>query len=61
MDKDSFIAYAREVGEKYPTLQREIQETFELAMYEIEDGGSATHEFELAQSYIEDELIPECN
>jgi len=42
------------MGKKHPHLQEEIQVTFELMLYEIEEGGSITHEIDLAMQHIED-------
>lgn len=58
MSEESFINYALKVGRDYPVLRDEIQETLELALSEIEDGGSPEHEWELAEGHIE-ELVEE--
>lgn len=52
MTEQEFITYARQVGTKYPQLQSFIQEVYELALYEIEDGESPEHEWELAEGSI---------
>ena len=52
MSKEAFINYAVKVGRDYPELREEIQDTFELALSEIEDGGSPEHEWELAEGHI---------
>ena len=52
MDQQSFINYVAKVGRDHPTLQNEIQDTFELALSEIEEGGSESHEWELAEGHI---------
>ena len=46
--------YCQEVVEKYPSLGSEIMEFYDLAVMEVEDGGSENHECELAVSDIED-------
>jgi len=46
--------YCQEVVEKHPSLGSEIMEFYDLAVMEVEDGGSENHECELAVSDIED-------
>lgn len=52
MGKQSFINYVVKVGRDHPELRNEIQDTFELALSEIEEGGSESHEWELAEGHI---------
>ena len=58
--KEQLIEPLRRVAEKYPSLKREINELYSLAMSEIEDGGSIDHEIELALDEVE-ELIDNIN
>lgn len=50
--------YCVEKANQYPELANEIDTFYDLAEMEVEDGGSETHECELAISDIE-ELIKE--
>ena len=59
MDKQSFLAYARSTCSDRPDLHSEIQEIFELAVYEISDGASPVHEWELATDAVADLLAEE--
>lgn len=45
---------------KYPLLKEEILDLYELAINEIEEDGSASHEIELCQESIK-QLIDENN
>lgn len=53
--------FKKEINEqivKYPLLKEEILDFYELAINEIEEGGSASHEIELCQESIK-QLIDE--
>lgn len=52
-----FVKYIREVGKAHVELQEDLQDTYELLISEIDDGGSIEHELELAYAYVEDELL----
>ena len=51
---ENFIKHIREVGTKYPALQSQLQDLYELTHYEIEDGGSYEGEIEAGYSAIND-------
>lgn len=50
------IDYCNEARKKYPDLEKQIDEYYELCMTEIDDGGSIPHEIQLCVNDIE-ELI----
>lgn len=50
------IDYCSEARKKYPDLEDQINEYYELCMTEIDDGGSIPHEIQLCVNDIE-ELI----
>lgn len=58
MNLQQFKNYIEEQIEKYPLLKEEILDFYELAINEIEEGGSANHEIELCLESIND-LIEE--
>ena len=55
---DQFIFFCKKTIEENPHLKEEVMGFFDLAMMEIEEGGSQDHEIELAINDI-DELINE--
>ncbi len=60
MELQQFKDYIREQIVKYPLLKEEILDFYQLAINEIEEGGSASHEIELCLQSIND-LIDENN
>lgn len=50
------IIYLKKIGADHPELQSELQGIYELAKYEIDDGGSVEGELELAYSAVNDLL-----
>ena len=58
MTIEELKAYIREKGKEHPSLRTELVELYELAVGEIDTGGSEQHECELAYNDIE-ELIKE--
>ena len=48
------INYAHDMANKYPELRDEILDILDLAKSEIEEGGSADHECQLAEQSIND-------
>ena len=58
MTIEELKAYIREKGKEHPSLRTELAELYELAVDEIDTGGSEQHECELAYNDIE-ELIKE--
>lgn len=57
----TFTLWVREKKKACPKLAEEIQEFYQLALDEIEEGGSTTHEIELATSDIEELIKENCN
>ena len=61
VDDKSFIVWGRGLLDKYPDMREEIgrllQDAYELALSEIDEGGCPMHEFEIAQDYVNDEII----
>jgi hypothetical protein len=55
---NNFMKQLQETGLKYPALQSDIQEIYELAVCEIDDGEPEEHEIELGLGALE-ELIEE--
>jgi hypothetical protein len=55
---NEFMKQLQETGLKYPTLQSDIQEIYELAVCEIDDGEPEEHEIELGLSALA-ELVEE--
>jgi len=53
---DQFIFFCKKTIEENPHLKAEVMDFFELAMMEIEYGGSQDHEIELAINDIEELL-----
>jgi len=51
MEKE-FKKWLNEFKNKYPLLREEANEQYELAMDEINEGGSPSHEFENVKSYL---------
>jgi hypothetical protein len=49
----AFKQYCKEMVLTYPTLTSEITEYYELALSEIEEGGSEIHECQLAYDDIQ--------
>lgn len=60
MTEEQFIEYVRKAMKENANLKKEIREIYQLAIDEIDDGGSPTHEYGLAIISI-DELIEEAN
>jgi hypothetical protein len=60
MELQQFKIYLREQIEKYPLLKEEILDFYQLAIDEIDEGGSTAHEIELCQESIK-QLIDENN
>lgn len=60
MELQEFKNYINEEIVKYPLLKEEILDFYQLAIDEIDEGGSATHEIELCQESIK-QLIDENN
>jgi len=58
MNRVTVALYADEMIKKYPVLKRDIIDYINLAINEIEDGGSPSHEWELAYDSIK-ELVSE--
>lgn len=52
MNRESLIKYAREQAKARPDLSDEIGDLLDLALWEIDDGGSEQHETELAYNDI---------
>ena len=53
---ETFKLYCKDLIAEYPELRDQIQDIFYLAMEEIEDGGSVTHEIQLAMDDIDNIL-----
>jgi hypothetical protein len=51
---NNFMRQLKEVGLKYPALQPDIQEIYEIAVCEIEDGESESNEIEIGLSALDD-------
>lgn len=60
MELQQFKKEIKEQIVKYPLLKEDILDFYELAINEIEEGSSATHEIELCLQSIND-LIDENN
>jgi hypothetical protein len=60
MELQQFRDYIKEQTVKYPLLKEEILDFYELAINEIEEGGSPIHEIELCLESIK-QLIDENN
>jgi len=60
MELQQFKNYIKEQIVKYPSLKEEILDFYQLAIDEIDEGGSVTHEIELCQESIK-QLIDENN
>lgn len=60
MNLQEFKKKIKEQIVKYPLLKEDILDFYELAITEIEEGGSANHEIELCLQSIND-LIDENN
>lgn len=60
MELQEFKKEVNEQIENYPLLKEEILDFYQLAIDEIDEGGSATHEIELCQESIK-QLIDENN
>lgn len=60
MELQQFRDYIKEQTVKYPLLKEEILDLYELAITEIEEGGSAGHEIYLCEESIK-QLIDENN
>lgn len=58
MELQQFRDYIKEQTVKYPLLKEEILDFYELAINEIEEGGSPIHEIELCLESIK-QLIDE--
>lgn len=58
MTIEELKGYVRDKGKEYPHLCTELIELYELAVGEIDTGGSEQHECELAYNDVE-ELIKE--
>lgn len=53
MNIEALKTFCKETIITYPTLTSEITEYYELALMEIEDGGSESHECQLAYDDIQ--------
>lgn len=53
MTTDDLKRYCKEAGARHPALQADIQSLYEMAISEIEDGGSESHECEVALEDLE--------
>lgn len=60
MNLQEFKKYINKQIVEYPLLKEEILDFYELAIDEIDEGGSTTHEIELCQESIK-QLINENN
>lgn len=58
MNRVTVALYADKMINEYPVLKRDIIDYINLAIDEIEDGGSPSHEWELAYDSIK-ELVSE--
>jgi hypothetical protein len=58
MDIKQLKEHAKGIIQKYPALKDQVIDLFELAMTEIEEGGSESHECQLAINDM-DELVSE--
>jgi len=58
MNIQTLKEHARGIIQNHPILKDEVVELFELAMSEIEEGGSESHECQLAINDM-DELVNE--
>lgn len=53
MKVNEFKKYCQDVVQQHPELRADVIDLYTLAMDEIEDGGSPTHEIEMAVADIE--------
>lgn len=53
--------WCREKASHCPKLKHDIMDLYDLAVTEIEDGGSATHEINLCMSDVEELIKENCN
>ena len=60
MTEEQFIDYVRKAMKDNANLKKEIREIYQLAIDEIDEGGSEFHERQLAVNSI-NELIEEAN
>ena len=56
MDRKSVIKLANEVIIEYPMLKKDVRDLIDLAIDEIDEGGSPAHEWGLAYNSI-NELV----
>ena len=57
MNRVTVALYADKMINEYPILKRDIIDYINLAIDEIEDGASPTHEWELAYNSIEELVL----
>jgi hypothetical protein len=57
MNRVTVALYADKMIKEYPVLKRDIIDYINLAIDEIEDGGSPSHEWELAYNSIEELVL----
>lgn len=57
MNRTTVALYADKMIQEYPVLKHDIIDFINLAIDEIEDGGSPRHEWELAYNSIEDLVL----
>jgi hypothetical protein len=55
------ISWSNDKKKVCPKLKHEINDLVELALNEIEDGGSVSHEIQLCMSDIEELIKENCN
>ena len=53
--------WCREKASYCPKLKHEIMDLYDLALMEIEDGGSVTHEINLCMSDVQELIKENCN
>lgn len=57
MNRQTVSAFADKMIKEYPVLKSDIIDFIDLAIDEIEDGGSSSHEWELAYNSIEELVL----
>jgi hypothetical protein len=55
------VAWCAERAKKCPSLKEEIQDFLDLAISEIEEGGSMYHEISLCMADVEELIKENCN
>jgi hypothetical protein len=55
------VAWCTERAKKCPSLKEEIQDFLDLAISEIEEGGSMYHEISLCMADVEELIKENCN